>query len=158
AAVDAFEGEKAAKKTAVDAFEGEKQAKAQVAAARDAATRRAHLALRAFAILAQDVQDELEDRAGTQALREELLRRAKDGLRELLAIAAGDALPADRVRFAAFVRMGDLRLALGDTGEARGEYERAVAVAREWLRDQPSDAEGKRALGTGLARLAEAYL
>jgi tetratricopeptide (TPR) repeat protein/tRNA A-37 threonylcarbamoyl transferase component Bud32 len=158
AAVDAFEGEKAAKKAAMDAFEGEKLAKAQVIEARDAAAQRSHLALNAFGIIVQEVQDQLEDRAGTQALRQELLRRAQQGLQELLTTAAGDKLPADHTCFTAFARMGDLRIALGETREARAEYEQAVDIARRRLKDHPADVEGKRDLGAGLARLAEAHL
>src|SRR5262249_18517739 len=131
-AMQSADKEAAAKQAAMTAFESEKVAKA-------AASQRSHLALRAFDLIVQEVQDQLEDRAGTEVGRERLLRRAQDGLRELLAAAADDKLPADHTCYTAFARMGDLRTALGDTRAALVEYDKAIGYARQMVRDNPDD-------------------
>ena len=150
-AVASRDAETAAKKAAEKSL-------VQETAAKETAAKRSRIALEAFDLIVKDVQDQLADRAGTQALREELLRRAQQGLQKLLDTAGGDQLPADHTFFTAYARMGDLRLALGDTAGAFREYAQAVAVARNEVERHPDDLQGKRDLGAGLARQAEAYL
>ncbi len=117
-------------------------------AAREIARRRFGLARDTFALLVFDIQKELADRAGTQALREKLLLKARDGLEQVLKTAeedkATDPAGADRLLFWARLQMGDVYRSMGRTADARTEYEQAAIVAERRVKaNRPDDPDAR---------------
>lgn len=165
-AQQALKAETAAKEKTRDALDKltdqEKQTRDQRDAAeraRDLAKNRFGLASKAFEKVVFEIQSQLEDRSGTQRLRQSLLQTAQEGLNDLLTsgghVSGADRQEADRVLFGARVQMGDVYKSLGNTLAARKEYETAVASAEAI----PSgDLEDQKNLATGYYKLAEIRL
>jgi serine/threonine protein kinase/tetratricopeptide (TPR) repeat protein len=126
--------------------------------ARKIAQERYELAVQAFNTLVTDIQKQLADRAGTQEFRAKLLTQAQKGLTELLKGAGGDHIGADRTLVAAHRQMGEVYQILGNTQEARREYDEAVRVARVVLSRTQTSWEAKRELGRSLLKVAEINL
>jgi len=127
--------------------------------ARDLARGRFDLARAAFETVVLGVQARLEDRAGTQELRKELLQTAQDGLQRLLDTVAkaspADRADADRLLFWARLQMGDVQKGLGDTTAALGQYESAVRAAEALFAADPGSPEVRHGLAAGYDKLAD---
>lgn len=134
----------------------------QKAAAEEAERRadgRFGLAQGAFGTLVGDIQDELDDRAGTQTLRHDLLTKALAGLDQLCSSADGrtDHAEAFRLRAWARLQMGDVNRGLGNVHEALADYDKAVEAA-EALKKQGQPAAPRAGLADAHDRKADAYL
>jgi serine/threonine protein kinase len=162
----ALKAETAAKEKTRDALDKltdqEKQTRDQRDAAeraRDLAKKRFGLASKAFEKVVFEIQSQLEDRSGTQRLRQSLLQTAQEGLNDLLTsggrVSGAERHEADRVLFGARVQMGDVYKSLGNTLAARNEYETAVESARALRSTDPED---QKNLATGYYKLAEIRL
>ncbi|MDB5314102.1 MAG: pknD 3, partial [Gemmataceae bacterium] len=127
--------------------------------ARNLARDRFHLTRIAFKDVVLGIQARLEDRAGTQKLRQELLQTAQDGLRALLKSAAenpeADRQETDRMLYWARLQMGDVYKSLGDTALARTHFTSAVGMAEDLLKADPAAVDVRRDLAAGYDRLAE---
>lgn len=162
----ALDDEKAARKQTDAALaevrlekERTEQQRAAAVAAEQTAEERFGLAQKAFGTLVGNVQDRLDDRAGTQKLREAVLAEALAGLDQLCATADGraDHAGAQQLRAWARLQMGDVKRALGKSREAVADYAAAAAAAAEAeVLGKPSADRAGRA--DALDRLADAYL
>jgi hypothetical protein len=126
----------------------------EVEEARDQARQRTRLALDAFNLMVFDVQHKLENRPGTRELRQDLLRNARQGLRQLLREAQRQGNPDSTLVWAHFA-MGDVELLLGNTQTARKQYEEAHELARRLAEADPQNAQAQRALSVSFTKLGE---
>ncbi len=154
AALDRATRAEADTKTALETVQIEKK---NTEEARDVARERYELAVEAFNTLVTDIQKQLADRVGTQEFRASLLKKAQEGLNKLLKGARAEHIGADRTLVAAHRQMGDVCLSLGNTREARKEYDEAVRMAERVLKQHPDKMEAKRDLGRSLVAIAEAH-
>src|SRR5205823_14043681 len=106
----------------------------------DVARRRSQMTLDAFNDMVVGIQNKLQVRPGTQELRKELLGKAREGLRKLLAEAERQGNP-DSTLVAAHVRLGDVELLLGDTQAAKAGYEEGHELARRLAEADPKSAQ-----------------
>ena len=115
--------------------------------ARKVAQERYELSVQAFNTLVTDIQKLLASRTGTQEFRAKLLKKAQDGLNALLKGAGADRIGADRTLVAAHIQMGNVYHILGNTLEARKQYDAAVKMAEDVLNQKKDSWEAKRDLG-----------
>ncbi len=154
----ALAAETAAKARAAQALAAETEAKADAVKARDVANTRYELAIGAFNTLVGSIQSRLADRAGTQDLRQDLLRNAQAGLAKLVAARDASTAGADDVLFNAHYQMGNVHRAVGDTAAARAEYATALGVADRQAAADPGSPPARINRGRALDRMAELAL
>jgi serine/threonine protein kinase len=120
--------------------------------------------VKAFNTLVVDIQKNLADQAGTQDFRQALLKTAQEGLQHLIKNGGGDKIEADRTLVAAHRQMGDVYRLIGNTREARREYDQAVLKAIDVVNKtrDPLSTENmwlaKQDLGESQLRLADIQL
>jgi serine/threonine protein kinase/tetratricopeptide (TPR) repeat protein len=133
-------------------------------AARDVARARYDAAVKTYNTLVFDMQRRLGDRAGNEDLRRNLLLQAQEGLQGLIKDSGVERIGADRTLVAAYRQLGDVYLLLGNTREARKEYETARNMAIEVLtkaqerRAAADEWAARRALGQAYLRLANVHI
>jgi eukaryotic-like serine/threonine-protein kinase len=126
--------------------------------ARKVAQERYELSVQAFNTLVTDIQKLLASRTGTQEFRAKLLKKAQDGLNALLKGAGAERIGADRTLVAAHIQMGNVYHILGNTLEARKQYDDAVKMAEDVLNQRKDSWEAKRDLGNALLSQSEIRL
>jgi hypothetical protein len=129
----------------------------EVEEARDQARQRTRLALDAFNLMVFDVQHKLKNRPDTLELRQDLLRNARRGLRQLLREAQRQENPDSTAVWALF-GMGDVELLLGNTQTARKQYEEAHELARRLAEADRKNAQAQRDLSVSFNKLGEVAL
>ncbi|HEY8505814.1 MAG TPA: protein kinase, partial [Gemmataceae bacterium] len=115
------------------------------------------LALDALGTLVNEVQRQLGDAPGTQALKQRLLRTALAGLRKLAASADRSPL-VDLNTAEAHRRMGEVFLTLGRTKEAGDQYEKMHAITRALEAADPADPQVRRNASVSFALLGDIRL
>ncbi|MFO0881703.1 MAG: tetratricopeptide repeat protein [Gemmataceae bacterium] len=139
------------------ARQNEQTQREQAEEARDQAKQRYLLALEAFHDMVFDIQNQLENRPGTLALRKRLLGKARAGLDRLLVEAVRQGNP-DRTLIYAHVRMGDVELLLGNTEPAHQQFQTSHDLAAKLLETDPDDRDLQRDLGLIFERLGSVTL
>ncbi len=132
-ALEAGKRENEAIEARIDADQNAKQARDSAAFA----VEQNQLALQALNTLVLEVQDKLRDTPATGALKKKLLASAAQGL-EKLSRSADRVDVADPAVVELRNRLGDLYQKLGNTTEARREYESAVKIGLAADRKAPS--------------------
>jgi tetratricopeptide (TPR) repeat protein len=84
------------------------------------------------------VGNQLRGEAGQQKLRQDVLREAFRGLEKVVAPGQNSSL-VNRTRAAAFQRMGDIALELGDTEDALKHYQECQAVTEAAAANEPQN-------------------
>src|SRR5262249_46320751 len=122
----------------------------------ESAERHRDAALDTFDRLIFEVQERLRDQPALVGLREQLLRSAVTALQKVADITAeADTNPR---RIAAHARLGDVFLELGRLDEARQQYERCQAIARQFLASDTHRSRSEFALCVATAKLGEISL
>jgi serine/threonine protein kinase/tetratricopeptide (TPR) repeat protein len=106
--------------------------------------------------LVGEVQDQLRDQPTTMKLRENLLHTAVAGLERVARDARGAR--AGHSMAVARRRLGDIYLVLGQTAEARRQYEQARAIAEGLLAAEPDSTAHRRDVCILTAKLGEVSL
>jgi hypothetical protein len=101
-----------------------------------------------------DVQHKLKNRPGTLELRQDLLRNARQGLRQLLREAERQGDPDSTLVWAHF-GMGDVELLLGNTQTAHKQYQEAHELARRLAEADPKNAQAQRDLSVSFNKLSD---
>jgi tetratricopeptide (TPR) repeat protein len=133
------------------------KAKEEAEERREQAKRRYQLALDAFNDMVRGIQNKLETRPGTLELRKELLGKAREGLRKLIAEAERQGDP-DSTLVWAHLRMGDVELLAGNTKAAQAEYESGHELAKRLALDDPKSALAQRDLSVSYNKLGDVTL
>jgi Flp pilus assembly protein TadD len=115
---------------------------------------RTRLALDAFNQMVFDVGHKLENRPGTRELGQDLLRNARQGLRQLLREAQRQRTP-DSTLVWAHLGMGDVERVLGNRQAAHKEYEEAHELARRLAEADRQNAKAQRDLSVSLNKLGD---
>jgi eukaryotic-like serine/threonine-protein kinase len=102
------------------------------------ASEQGSLAVNALYTVVTKVQNRLRGQRGLQKLREDLLGDALAGLGRV-ANSRGTSALASRTRAAAYQRMGDLCLELGQTGRALEQYRQCQDVVEALARTDPGN-------------------
>lgn len=119
--------------------EGKAEAARQVADENaEVANQQRQLALETLNNVVTKVEEELRDRTELSDLRQVVLQLAMDGL-ERVSRSSETANFADRTIGAAHQRMGDILLRAGKAEEARGQYQRALAIFDKLLDTAEAD-------------------
>ena len=159
--LDARVAEKKASDEAAAAKAAEKKAGDEAAAARAAdqtaqanaeeAERQRGRALDAYEKLVFEVQDKLGFDAATQSMRQSLLKTAADGLKEMA--KGADAAAPDRVRAAAYMKIGRILYTIADDDGAGAQFEACRGVAADLLKANPHDPQARDLLCDAYAGL-----
>jgi eukaryotic-like serine/threonine-protein kinase len=123
----------------------------------DVAARQRDLALRTIEGLIFEAQKLAEDKPGTLKLRKALLAKALEGLTEV-ARSADNARTIDSNTATAHERLGTIFVLLGDTKEARAQYEKFHALTRSLSEADPGDALAKERLADAHHQLGDVAL
>ncbi|MGE3407267.1 MAG: tetratricopeptide repeat protein, partial [Pirellulales bacterium] len=120
--------------------------------ARDLARSRYMLALDAFDEMVFGIQEKLNTRPGTLALRQDLLSNARNGLQKLMQEAEKQGAP-DHTLVWSHLRMGDVELALGNTNGAHQEFLAGHLLAQKLAAVDPRNAQAQRDLSVSFEKL-----
>ncbi|HVC95937.1 MAG TPA: protein kinase [Pirellulales bacterium] len=112
------------------------------------------LALDAFQELVHNVQNKLEARPGTQALRHALPSSAQKGLAALIEDAERSNAAQSTLVWS-YLRMGDVYLLMNQTRLAFQEYEHAVRLAETAAKQDTADPGAQRDLAVAYLRLGD---
>jgi tetratricopeptide (TPR) repeat protein len=127
-----------------------------IARERDRALDQLETTRETFETLIHEVQDHLEDLPARHQVKENLLQTAISGLERLVLTAEGDR--ANVSKMAAYDRLGDLRLLVGEAEAAREEYQRGRDLAEKMLAEDATSISARRALMIALGKQGRVLL
>jgi serine/threonine protein kinase/tetratricopeptide (TPR) repeat protein len=120
------------------------------------ARRSLELTLNTLDMLIKDVQEELADQPSFLALKQRILDRAQDGLKEVADIEKG--AQTDPSMCLAHQRLGDIFLQLGEFDKAKEQFESCAVSARNWKGTGLERARAERAVCVATGKLGEVSL
>ena len=134
-AIDERKKALASEQEALDAREEARANEQEAVEARKTAAAQGRFALDTINTLVRDVQDELKHQPQLQALRQRLLKSALGGL-DLVAANGVDADQKDLLMAAAYRRLGDIYLELGQSEKALDQYGLCCNIVDELGKNQ----------------------